>query len=98
MSQYIIPIDPLPNQSFDVDLNKKRHHFDFITKGIFLYMNLSIEDEEKLNGVICLNNVNLVQYDDRGFIGKLYFLDTQGDLDPIYTELGTRWQLIYEDA
>lgn len=97
MAQYIIPIDPIPNQSFDVDLSDQRCRFDFITKGVFLYMNLIIDEVEKLNGVICLNNVDLIKYDDVGFKGKLYFLDTQGELDPIYYGLGDRWVLIYED-
>ena len=60
-------------------------------------MNFSIEEEEKLNGIICLNKTNLLEYKGSGLNGKLYFLDTQGDLDPVYTELGDRWVLIYED-
>lgn len=97
MTKYIIPIDQLPNQSFDIDLNDQRCRFEFITRGIFLYMNLTIDDEEKANGIICLNNVDLIQYPDIGLDGKLYFTDTQGNLDPMYYGLGDRWQLIFED-
>ena len=97
MSQYIVPIDKLSNQSFDIDLNDQRCRFEFITKGVFLYMNLSIDEEEKLNGIICLNGVNLIEYNYFNFKGKLYFMDTQGNDDPMCYGLGERWQLIYED-
>ena len=97
MAKYIVPIDQIPNQSFDVELNGQRCRFEFITKGVFLYMNLSINEEEKLNGIICLNNTSLIQYVDVGFKGRLYFEDTQGNLDPIYYGLGDRWVLFYEE-
>ena len=98
MTKYIIPIDKVPNQSFDVDLDGRNFRFEFITKGVFLYMNLSIDEEEKLNGIICLNNVDLIKYDDVGVTGSLYLSDTQGDKDPIYYGLGDRWILFYEDG
>ena len=97
MTKYIIPIDALPSQSFDIDLNNRRCRFEFITKGVFLYMNLSIDEVEKINGMICLNNVNLIQYQDIGLDGKIYFSDTQGDVIPLYYGLGDRWVLFFED-
>jgi hypothetical protein len=30
-----------------------------------------------------------------GFEGDFLFIDTQGDADPMYSGLGTRWQLVY---
>jgi hypothetical protein len=33
-----------------------------------------------------------------GFNGDFLFIDTQGDADPQYSGLGTRWQLLYYDA
>lgn len=98
MTKYIIPIENVPNQSFDVDLNDKTYRFEFITKGFFIYMNLFIDEVKKLDGIICLNNVNLIQYDDIGFKGKIYFYDTQGEFDPVYYGLGDRWILYYENG
>lgn len=97
MTQYIIPIDQLSNQTFDININDSRCRFEFITRGIFLYMNLLIDEVEKMNGQICLNEVDLIQYTEIGFNGKLYFKDTQGESDPFFYGLGDRWQLIYED-
>ena len=31
----------------------------------------------------------------QGFQGDFLFVDTQGDADPEYSGLGTRWQLVY---
>lgn len=61
-----------------------------------MFMNLTLDGKNILNGVICLNGVDLIQYDDFGFIGRLYFIDTQGSLDPLYYGLNERWLLIYE--
>lgn len=97
MTQYVIPLAQLPNQTFNIDLNGQQCVFDFITRGVFMYMNLTVDGEVVVNGQICLNNTNLIQYKHLNFTGKLYFTDTQGDLDPLYYGLNDRWLLIYED-
>ena len=96
MTQYIIPVDAIPSQTFEIQLGDKTCRLEFLTRGVFLYMNLSVDGEEKINGVICLNNTDLVQYDTIDIGGKLYFTDTQGELDPLYWGLNDRWLLIYE--
>lgn len=96
MTQYIIPLEKEPNQSFDVDLNGQECTFEFITRGVYMYMNMTLNGKNILNGVICLNGVDLIQYDDFGFKGHLFFQDTQGKLDPLYYGLNDRWLLIYE--
>ena len=96
MTQYIIPLDNIPNQTFEIQLGDKSCRFDFITSGLFMYMNLEVDNEAQINGAICLNNVNLIQYNEINLDGKLYFKDTQGNLDPIYYGLNDRWLLIYE--
>ena len=96
MTKYTIPLDNLPNQSFEIQLGNKNCQFEFITRGVFMFMNLSVNRVPQINGVICLNGVNLIQYDDIDFDGKLYFKDTQGNLDPIYYGLNDRWLLVYE--
>ena len=96
MTQYTIPLDNIPNQTFEIQLGDKSCRFDFITRGLFMYMNLEVDNEVQVNGVICLNGVDLIKYDDINLDGKLYFVDTQGSLDPIYYGLNDRWLLIYE--
>lgn len=96
MTQYIIPLEQQPNQSFDIDLNGQQCSFEFITRGVYMFMNMTLNNRNILNGIICLNGVDLIQYDDFGFVGRIYFKDTQGSLDPLYYGLSDRWLLIYE--
>ena len=48
--------------------------------------------------VIAHNAVALVARDYAGFSGNLMFFDTQGKDDPLYSGLGSRWQLVYFTA
>lgn len=97
MIKYIIPLDPLPNQTFNIELDGQQCTFEFITRGVFMYMNLTVNDEVLMNGQICLNGVDLIQYNKNKFKGKIYFKDTSGNLDPLYYGLNDRWFLYYED-
>lgn len=97
MASYVIPLSPIPNQTFNIILNEQRCEFTFITRGVDMYMNLTVNEENLINGQICLNNVDLIQYKHLNFKGKLYFVDTQGNLDPLYYGLNDRWLLIFED-
>jgi hypothetical protein len=48
-----------------------------------------------LGGQICQNLNFLVRSLYLGFVGDLAFNDTQGTANPVYTGLGTRFQLVY---
>ena len=98
MTQYIIPLAQLPNQKFNIDLDGQLCEFRFITRGVYMYMDLTVDGNNLINGQICLNNTDLIQYKHLKFKGRLYFTDTQGNLDPLYYGLNERWLLIFEDA
>lgn len=93
----IIPLDAIPNQIFTITLNGQQCTFEFISRGAYMFMNLTVNNKTVVNGMICLNKVSLVQYKDSRFVGKLYFEDIQGSLDPLYYGLNDRWILVYED-
>ncbi len=44
---------------------------------------------------ICENGNRLVRDAYLGFSGDLAVVDTQGASDPVYTGLGTRYQMVY---
>lgn len=98
MAIYTIPLEQVPNQSFSIEIEGKQCDFDFITMGLYLYMNLTIAGEKEIEGMICLNKCKLNQYKTIALKGSLYFEDTQGNLDPIYYGLNDRWILNYEEA
>ena len=63
-----------------------------------VFLNLRVNDEPVLGGVLARNNVALV----RGFcaagpvfVGELSFGDTEGNEEPQWPGLGTRWKLYY---
>lgn len=64
-----------------------------------LYMDLWVGDIAVCLGVLCLNANRIVRYDylraKSGFLGDLFFIDTQGSDDPEWSELGGRYQLYY---
>lgn len=91
----IIPMEPLPNQSFNINLNGQDCRFEFVTRLKNIFMNLSVNNEPILNGIICLNGVNLIPEKYIKFNGSLYFQDLEGSLDPYFWGLGSRWVLNY---
>ena len=97
MTRYVVPTDKEPNQTFLINIEGKRVYITLLTRGQYIYASIKIEEEEKLNGIVCLNKTNILQYNTAGLKGKLYFEDTQGNSDPIYFGLNDRWVLYYEE-
>lgn len=94
---YKIPLSKIPNQIITTQINGVRVVIEFITRNEKLYINnLSLDDELKISGVVCYNNLNLLLYPTQ-LNGKLYFKDTQGKDDPKWYGLNERWILLYED-
>ena len=60
-----------------------------------LFCTMSIAGNIILQTRICLDRRMLVRAPYLGFLGDIGFMDTQGTDDPIYTGLGSRFQLIY---
>lgn len=91
----LIPLQPVPNQSFNVNLNGQYCTLSFYTLSTGFYFDLSVNNIPVLHGVMCVNGTLLIRQTYLGFIGDLAFNDTQGNTDPVYTGLGTRYQLAY---
>ena len=62
------------------------------------YIDLYVDDAAIMQGVLCLNCIYLVRYKYLGFKGDLIFVDTKGDSDPVYDEIGTRFKLYYASS
>ncbi|QDX29561.1 phage baseplate plug family protein [Dickeya poaceiphila] len=63
-----------------------------------LYMDLYVGEKAIMQGVICLNCNRMVRYKYLGFIGDLVFSDMEGDTDPVWDGLGSRYKLYYLEA
>lgn len=93
----LIPLIAAPNQSFYVDLGGQNCEVTIYQKSTGLFIDLNSDGTQILQTQICLDRVFLSRYSYLGFQGNLFFYDSQGLSDPIYTGLGTRYLLAYLD-
>lgn len=95
----IVPLQALPSQTVSVALNNQACQINVYTLGPteypHLFMDLLVNDTLIVGGVICQNANPIVRDAYLGFIGDLAFFDLQGEDDPVYTGLGSRWVLGY---
>ena len=94
----LIPIQPLPNQSLQVQLGNQPCTIQLNQTLYGLICTLYISGTLIIGGVLCENLNRIVRSLYLGFIGDLVFYDTQGSTDPVYQGLGARYQLIYIEA
>lgn len=63
-----------------------------------VYLDLYVAGVAIVLGVLALDRVGLVREAYLGFVGTLYFADTDGSEAPSYEGLGTRWVLLWDDG
>lgn len=95
MDIVLIPIQAIPDQTFYIELGGQDCEIRVYLRYGYMYMNLKVDEKDIINGQICLNNTDILQYNHLNFKGNLRFVDTQGDEDPYYSEFGERWVLAY---
>lgn len=93
-----VPTSPLANQVFTISLGGQACQIELLQKGSGLYMNLYVNNNPIILGVICQNVNRIVRDIYLGFIGDFFFYDFQGKTDPIYSGLGSRYKLYYIEA
>ncbi len=91
-----IPIQPVPSQQVLAVLGGQNCQISIYQKGDRVFVDLNSNGTDMCIGALAHNAVPLDSrnaYD--GFQGNLYFIDTQGEDDPQFTGMGSRWQLVY---
>lgn len=94
----VIPVQPLPNQSLQVQLANQACTIELVQTAFGLFCNLYIGSTPIIGGVICENLNRIVRSLYLGFVGDLMIMDTQGMSDPNYLGLGSRYLLQYLEA
>lgn len=95
----MVPLNPVPSQNLQIVLANQACSIDVYTLSTGLYLDLTSDGKVITTTVSCEDGARLLldrQY--LGFAGDLMFIDTQGDDDPVYTGLGSRFLLIYLEA
>lgn len=94
----LIPLSPLPAQIVNVPLSNQVCQIEVTQKFFGLFLDLYVNNTLIIGGVVCQNLNPIVRQRYLGFNGDLMFVDTQGDSDPEYSGLGSRYQLLYLTA
>ena len=98
MAVQTIPLRPVAAQEFNVVLGQQACALRLYQKGDGLYMDVALSGAPLLVGVLCRDRSRIVRGAYLGLAGDMYFVDTEGEADPQYAGLGTRWVLVYEGA
>jgi len=91
----IIPTVVAPSQTLFTVLTSQACRINLYQKPLGLFLDLHVNDALRLGGALCLNGTLIVRDAYLGFIGDLIFFDLQGQADPIYSGLGSRWWFYY---
>lgn len=94
----LIPTKALANQSLQVQLANQSCTINIQQLAYGMFVDLYVDTTPIILGVLAHNLNRIVRSLYLGFIGDLTFFDTEGTSDPVYTSLGTRYQLIYLEA
>jgi hypothetical protein len=90
-----IPLKSVPNQTLQVQLDGQACTINAYQTDYGFYVDLLLNGVPVVTGTLCRNLKRIVRSIYLGFNGDLIFCDTQGTNDPVYTGLGTRYQLTY---
>lgn len=92
----VIPLETVPNQSFNIVLGEYNCIVHLYQRGDYLYMDLTADSVVIRQGAICLTDINLLNYANMNFSGILFFTDLAGlHGTPNYKELGSRYVLFF---
>lgn len=90
-----VPLQATPSQTLTIVLNNQLTRINVSQKPTGLYMDVLVNESPIISGVICQNLNRIVRSLYLGFIGDFCFVDNEGEADPEYTGLGSRFSLIY---
>jgi hypothetical protein len=91
----LIPLVAKPSQSLTIILGGQTTQLNLSQRAQGLFVDVLVNNEVVILGVVCQNQNRIVRYPYLNFIGDLVFFDTQGTDDPYYTGLGSRWLMAY---
>lgn len=91
----VVPLIATPSQDLKIVLGGQSCDISVAQKGEHVYLSLTLPAGSVLNTMMCRNEVLLVRETYLGFVGDLAFIDLQGETDPYWDGLGTRYILVY---
>ena len=93
-----IPIRAVPNQLLSVAVGGQNCQLKLAQKESGLFCSVYVDNILLIGGVVCQNKNRILRDAYFQFVGDLAFYDLQGESDPDYLRLGTRFLLLYLEA
>ena len=90
-----VPLKAVPSQTLSVTLSGQNCQLNVYVKYGVLFMDVYVNNQPIILGVLCENLNRIVRSVYLGFVGDFVFDDTQGFTDPVFSGLGARYQLLY---
>lgn len=97
MTYVVIPLPPQPNPNFSCVLDGLLAQFQLRTTDYGLFADVVYNGAPVATGRLCLDRTDINPNRYFGLPQGLFFVDTIGATDPVYTGFGTRYLLIYGD-
>ena len=91
----VVPAQPLASQQLQTQLGTQAVTLIIYQNAYGLFMDVYVGATLIIAGVICRNLNRIVRDVYLGFIGDFVWVDTEGSADPVYTGIGSRYQLLY---
>ena len=91
----VVPTQPVANQTLTVQLDNQNTQLNIRQTRYCMFMDVLVNNEPIIMGVICQNLNRIVRDLYLGFQGDFVWQDSQGDSDPFYTGLESRFSLVY---
>ena len=95
MSYIFIPLQQTPNQTFSCILDGQSAVIELETTDYGLFMTASYNGVSIASSRLCLDRTNINSAGYLGMPQALFFVDLQGNTDPVWTGFGTRYMLCY---
>ncbi|MDR0479538.1 MAG: hypothetical protein LBH31_07020 [Burkholderiaceae bacterium] len=92
---YVIALQAVPAQTLRVALGAQNCVINVAQKGADVFLDLYVGNTPIVLGRLCRDRVTLTPERYTGFIGDLFFKDTQGATEPDYNGFGARYTLNY---
>lgn len=94
----IVPLQPVPNQALTIILDGQYCQINVYQEPAALFVDLYKDNALVVAGAIAENLNRIIRSVYLGFSGDLAFIDNEGNTDPYYTGLGSRYSLAYITA
>lgn len=94
----VVPLVATPAQTLSITLGNQQVRLNVSQKYFGVFVDVYVSGALIIGGVWARNMTQIVRTPYLGFLGDLYFFDTQGTNDPAYTDFSGRYVLLYDDG